>query len=46
MANTSLIVYEQVPLASVIFKRFDYVKLICDIIFCVVNIFKILIYKV
>ena len=46
MTNTSLLLYEQTPLSSIIFKRFDYVKLICDIIFCIVNIFKILIYKV
>ena len=44
MNNTSLILYQNIHSVS-IFKKFDYIKLLCDIIFCIVNICKIIIYK-
>jgi len=28
-----------------IFKKFDYLKLICDLFFCFIKIYKILFYK-
>ena len=46
MNNTSLILYQNIQPSLSIFKKFDYIKLLCDIIFCIVNIYKILIYKV
>lgn len=46
MNNTSLILYQNIQPSLSIFKKFDYIKLLCDIIFCIVNIYKILIYKI
>ena len=46
MNSTSLILYQNIQPSLSIFKKFDYIKLLCDIIFCIVNIYKILIYKV
>ena len=28
-----------------IFKKFEYIKLVCDVIFCIVNIMKVIILK-
>lgn len=46
MNNTSLVLFKNLQSSVSIFKRFEYIKLLCDIIFCIVNICKILIYKV
>ena len=41
MNNTELILYEQINNGITIFKKFDYLKLACDIFFCLVNIYKL-----
>jgi hypothetical protein len=49
MNETAIIIYEQATKNSVgayvVFTKFDYIKLLCDIFFCLVNIYKLLIYK-
>ena len=45
MNNTSLIIYEQLQKSPLSFKKFDYLKLMCDIFFCLVNIYKLFIHK-
>lgn len=41
MNNTELMVCEQINEGVEIFKKFDYLKLTCDIFFCLVNIYKL-----
>ena len=40
--DTSTMVCLAKPL---IFKKFEYLKLFCDIVFCIVNIIKLLVYR-
>jgi len=45
MNNTLIITHTILEKSPIIFKKFDYLKLLCDIFFCFVGIYKLFFYR-